>query len=707
MRRIACLMGPALALGLGGAAWGQTAPNNGSEQEGAAEELAPMEVTSGVPAPGDPLLQATQVDVLSGRGKNQQEEASLGATLDQLPGVDNVSAGSSTGKPVIRGLSGTRVRMLSGGMGTDHQQYGTRHGPNIEPFFSDTIEVVRGASSLLYGSDALGGAVNLKPMAIPYAMAGETTWWGETLTRYASNNRQWDAGLKGGAGTDRFGVVGGFVRRSGGNITTPPAEDPDAADAPKFTGELDYTDFDQTNAMVGAGTRGDWGDLQVHYTRWRSEQNFLLADGSGIGQDLADDLLRLEAGLPVSTNWELTPKLMWQNNRRRANAPGSPRAELFDGTIDVEFDQYTGRLEADHQQLLGLDRGTLGVEVMRKEQVSRGTTQLSPGGDVTNVGVFAFEERGFGPLVVQGGARYDHREVTADEGETASSDILFSGRSGETYDVVTGSLGAIYRFTPHLSLAANAARGFRAPTLFELFAKGVHGGVAAAQLGNPDLDPEKSIDTDLSLRWRSANLQATATVYRNGIRDYIFLRDTGDQTDDGLPIFRYDQANAVLKGMDLDISGKPVSWLELGASASVVEGENRDTNENLPMLPANKVRFSVSYQPTGGGSVSNPYLRLGVRHAFAQNAAPTDPFVQFDDKPFGTASTEAYTLLDLSAGLEWSGLTRYPMQVHLEVRNVLDESYRDFLDTYKGYALSPGRDIRATVRIPFAKTPAL
>jgi len=697
------------ALTVNAPVWAQNDSSGESVQGEDPTALSPITVTSGVPAPGDPLLQATQVDVLTGPEKDREEEATLGGTLDALPGVDNLSAGSQTGKPVIRGLSGNRVRLLSGGVGLDHQQYGTRHSPNLDPFLSGRVEVVRGASSLLYGSDALGGAVNVMPLAIRYAPEGETQGGGETLTRYATNNEQWDLGAKVHGGTDHFGMVAGVVDRSGGDITTPDAttfaESSKPGD-PKFTDELDHTDFDQTNAVLGVGSRGDWGEVQAHYTRWRSEQNFLLPNGKGIGQDLQDDRLRLAGSFPVASTWELRPKLMWQNNHRRANKGGNPRSELFDGTIDMEFDQYTGRLEVGHGPWLGFDSGTLGTEVVRKEQESRGTTQLSPGGDVTKMGLFANEERGFGPWLVQGGLRYDYHKVMADEDKTTtveSEALKGEGRTGETYNVVTGSLGASYRFTPQLTLAANAARGFRAPTLFELYAHGIHGGVAADQRGNPDLDPEKSIDTDLALRWRSPRLQASATVYRNQIDDYIFLRDTGDTTggDPDLRIFQYDQADAVLTGLDLSATGQPVPWLEVAASASVVEGENTDSNQNLPLLPANKVKGSVTYQPQGWGAFTKPYLGAGVRHAFAQQAAPGEPFEQFDKLDVGTASTDAYTLVDLSAGFRWQGPLARPVKVNLEVRNLFDEEYRDFLDTYKGYALSPGRDIRATVRVPF------
>lgn len=132
-------------------------------------ELPPVSVSAGAPAPGLPLYQAADVDVVSGEEKERREGASLGETLRHLPGISNIGTGNTVGKPVIRGLSGNRIQILSNGVGVDHQQFGVRHTPNIDPFLSDRIEVVRGASSLQYGSGALGGAIDVSGLALDFA----------------------------------------------------------------------------------------------------------------------------------------------------------------------------------------------------------------------------------------------------------------------------------------------------------------------------------------------------------------------------------------------------------------------------------------------------------------------------------------------------------------------------------------------------------
>ncbi|WP_350166310.1 TonB-dependent receptor [Algiphilus sp.] len=693
----------------GGAALAQPAP---SETDAETEAMSPVVVT-GAPTPGTPLRQSSQIDVMQAPEKDEVEGTSLGETLDGFAGVNNISTGNNVGKPVIRGLSGLRVRVMTDGIGLDHQQYGVRHPPNIDPFLSERIDVVRGAQSVLYGSDALGGVINVRPYALPY---GESLG-GDTLLRYASNNGQFDSGLRIGGGSENWALQGALVRRDAGNIEVPdeptffppPPDDPAKRSAPAYSGELDFTDFEQLNGTLATGFRNEAGEWALRYTRWDNEQNFLLPPPAGmkpppegeegIGQFLEDEQLRLDGRFEAAgMSWK--PTVAWQNNVRQSNAAGNDLSVPFDGTIDIEFDQYTARLEAVHGPALGLDGGTFGVEYMRKDQASRGRVQLTPGGDVENLGVFAFEERAFGPLLLQAGLRFDHRETVARESETASDETNFDGVSRNSYSVVTGSLGGSFALTDTLTLASNIGRGFRAPTLFELHVNGTHGGVAAVQKGDPNLEEETSLSSDLSLRWVTQDTRVIASVYRNAIDGYIFPRDTGQSADNGLPIFQYDQDDAELIGAELAVRQQVTQWLALSATAETVEGEFTDSNDELPLLPADNVEVSARFTPAGTDLLREPFAELGVRYAASKDAAPGEPFSQFDGAPFGSASTDSYALLDLSAGVSTPVFGK-DARLSVAVRNLLDEDYRNFLDTYKGYALSPGRDVVVTARVPF------
>jgi len=666
-------------------------------------ELDAIEVTAGVPVPGDPMLQAANIDVLAGEDLRRRQRFTLGETLEALPGVASITAGNMVGKPVIRGLSGNQIQVLSNGIGVDYQQYGERHPPNIDPFLAGRIEVVRGASSLLYGSGALGGAIDVQAPAFVFMPEGESEALADTLFVYHSNNEQWDTGAKARASTDRFSLDAGIMGRSAGDLTTPnaatAAESGNPSD-PKFTGELPFTNFDQLNAQFGAGVLTDVGEFGVRYNQWNNENNFLLPTGKGIGLWLNNDQLQLTGAMPFASGWELKPTLSWQHNLRRANSPGQPLSAGYDGTINLEFDRYVARLEAIHGPLGPFDGGTLGVEYSNKIQYSRGTTVLAPGGEVSNLALFAFESKDIGDWTLQAGLRHDWHSVTGDAGKTRAPVTNFVGRDSHDFSVFTGSLGAVYRLTDQVAIASNLGRGFRAPSLFELYADGVHGGVAAIQEGNPDLQAEESINVDLGLRWNTPRLQGSATVYRNAISNYIYLQDTG-RSRNGLPIFAYEQDDALLTGLELEASWQVTDQLEFGGTLDLVRGTNDRTDEDLPLLPADSLRLEATYWFAERGPIREPYLTLGMRHAAARDAAPGEPFAQFDLLPFGTASTDAYTLADLDLGFAFRAFGNRLARVDLTVRNLFDTEYRDFLDTYKGYALSPGRDIRLSLSVPF------
>lgn len=667
---------------------------------------------TGIPIPGNPLSQAPDVDVVTSNDIEAKGAANLGQALDDLAGVDSIGTGNTAGKPVIRGLSGERVKILSNGVGLSNQSFGVRHMPVTDPFLLDRVEVVRGASSVLYGSSALGGAVNLLPPKIAYDRAAQ----GEVMGRFDSNNREWDTGIKATGGNGRFGYAFGLIRRDGGDIHTPDEgtyfPGPKAAahsDAPAYTGRLKYTDFNQVNGDIAAGMQDDTlGDWTLRYTRWNDEHNFLLpppagikppSEGAeGVGQYIDDRQVALNGQVEAGgMTW--APKLMWQNNRRRSNANGYPRNLGFDGDIDLQFNQYTARLVGQNGPALGLDGGKIGVEYVNKQQVSRGNTQLSPGGEVNNAAVFAFQEKDIGRLTLQAGVRYDYHEVEALAGKTANPSDSVRNANKQTYNVVTGSLGGVYALTDHLSLAANIGRGFRAPTLFELYVAGKHGGVAAYQRGNADLDPEKSIDTSLSLRWHSDRVRAKVAVYRNAIDDYIYLRDTGESID-GLPVFDHDQADAELYGAEASIEADVTPWMSVNAAGEVVRGRRRDNHDDLPLVPADNVRLGARFTPHGNSWPRKAYASIDVRYYDSHNAAPGEPFSQFDSAPFGRASTAGYGLVDVGAGVA-PKIHGQVVRFDVKINNLFNKAYRGFLDTYKGYALSPGRDIRLTTRLPF------
>ncbi len=708
----------AVAVGLCAAAATPAAGQDGAGNDGA-RTLGDLVVT-GTPVQTRPSDAPADIDVLSGKEKDRRQATSLGASLDHLGGVESLGAGPQVGKPVIRGFSGNRVRVLSDGIGLDHQQFGVRHPPNVDPFAAEKIEVVRGAQSILYGSGALGGAINVAPARPPSTTPGNTTGSGRTLLEYQTGYDQITGAAKAQAAYGPFGVAASFTGRDSGGLETPPGDealDSGNPNDPLVTGNVPFTDYRQFNGDLNLGYMTEWGQVTLRYAAYRNQHNLVVPDPpnqpgenrprpGGVGQTLENDLVQLKADLDVTPTWTVRPKFAFSSNLRVAN-PGppdpQPREFLPDArAIDIRRNNWTGRLTGEHGPLFAGLRGRVGLEVVRVDQESRGSTVLTPGGNVTNVAGFVFEERRFGRLTLNAGVRLDYRKVAAKRGKTRDTSGLPADDDQLTnsYVTPTGSVGARYAVTDRLSIASNVSRGFRAPNLFELYASGVHGGVAAFQRGNPDLDPETSISADAQIRWQSDWLTAKATGYVNEISDYIFLAGTGQTTSGGVPIFQVSQQDARIYGADLTIDATPRPWLNLRGTLGYVDGE-LDDGTQVPLLPPLKASGEVSLRQNRLGVFRDADVTLGVRYADSQESAGLiEPFGQFDQPPppFGTASTDAYALLDVSVGAR---LAKTGTRLDVGVNNLLDTEYRDFLDTYKNITLGPGRNITLRLTQPF------
>lgn len=685
----------------------------------------PTIVVTGVAAETDIQNAAGDIDLLTGREKRRTQAVSLGASLERLAGVTNISTGSQTGKPVIRGLSGNRIRVLKNDIGLNFQQFGVRHTPNTDPFLSDRIEVVRGASSVLYGSDAIGGAVNVISAPIPFAERGQTRFSGRLMGDFATVNDQSAGGLRLNLAHGGFGLTGAFLARDGDDLEVPDVgtfPETGIPGRPNFSGTLDHTDFHQQNGEIGIGYRGAFGDVSLRYEQWDNEQNFLLPpprnlpNGIGIGQNLENEILQAEGNLDLSPVWSLKTQFTFVENLRQSNPgpggttrdTGSTRDFLPEEiVIDLERDSYTGRAEVRHAAIGPGFAGRFGVEITHEDQVSRGAVGLSPGGEVDNIAVFAFENIHFGPLHLEVGARYDDREQKADPGETFDQSLIPDDPAlrEDSWSVFSGSIGANYHVNDNLAIVANVGRGFRAPDLFELFVNGVHGGVAAVQIGNPTLDEETSLNTDFGVRWRSERLEIKANVYRNAINNYIFLSGTGETNPGGLPIFQVDQNDARLIGADVTLIARLTDALSIRATGQLVDGEFDeavDGEDELPLMPADSVWLEGRYDLGRIGFIADLYLTAGLRYvADKDSAGLIEPFGQFDNTPFGTASTNDYTLFDLGLGFDVEYSPGQTIEFDIGIENLTDESYRDFLDTYKGYALSPGRNVWVKASVTF------
>jgi iron complex outermembrane receptor protein/hemoglobin/transferrin/lactoferrin receptor protein len=691
--------------------------------------------TDGVTVTGTARARSTlrapqDVDVMGTEDLQSGRSASLGKLLQEnVDGVSSVQTGSQAGKPVLRGLSGNRVVLLKDGIAQEYYQFGVRHFPTTNASEAERVEVVRGASSILYGSDALGGAINVISKPAPTTGVDEFEIDGAASTQYFTNNNERAVSLDLSAAQGNVGWRVGAERRLADNYHTPDA--PTFSETqkggtygdPRYVGEVPFTNFEQWSTYGQVGLQGTFGTLQLYGDYWSNAHNFLLPTGgtpgqtpfpaAGLGQNLEHSNVVMKGNL-VADGFVFKPRLSWQRSIRQSGAPGTNLGDIrddgglarFDYPLDLKTDIYTGRLEVAHPSIGALS-GTIGAEVQHQDADTRGPAELQPSALTWNTGVFFFEDLDLDPITVSFGGRLDVRTVEAVPNDRTTD----PGQLENTYTTLSGAVGASYAFGDGVAIATNLSSGFRAPSVFELYASGVHGGVAAFQVGNPDLDPERSYSADLSLRVRRDRITAEVTGYVNAIQNYIYLENTGEKGPNGnLPKFAADQTDALIPGVEATVETSPLPWLQVGASTAVLDGTGDGLGADggdgaLPLLPANTVSGFVKWVPQSTARLKNPHLKVSVKRALDKDAAGRfEPFSQFDEgfgPPFGTASTRAYSVVNVEARTTLALGLGAPITVSVGVDNLLDETYRDFLDTYKGYALSPGRDVQFSLSTTF------
>lgn len=654
------------------------------------------------------------VDVLNKEAIATKNTASLGEILSEIAGVDNISTGSQAGKPVIRGMTGERVKVLSNGSPTDSQTYGIRHIANNDPFLADSIEVIRGSQGVLYGSDALGGVVDVLSPKLLSAKDGETKLQGEILGEYHTNNDEKAGGIKFQSAIGKVGFNASFIKREAGNINTPNADTWEPGDSmtpgtkPRFSGELPYTNFESTSAQVALGYTDDWGDVKLQHTYWQSYQNYLghtagptFSAIASAGQDLSNNETQLSANIFVD-EWILKPTISRTLNRRQA-ATGVPYESMNGSNIDldIEVDRYDAKVAVVHP-VIGIFDGEIAVEGYTKDQEVR-EGHLVPSATERGKAIYIFEEADVGDWIAQFGLRYDTRSIDAQGVQDGSKEFSALG----------GSIGLTYKITKDWNIVTNISRGFRAPSIFELYAGGIHGGVQAYQIGNPNLEEETTLGADLSLRYQSESTKASLTIYHTNIDNYIYLANTGvyrnkngtivaQGTPGALPELTNQQTSAQMQGIEFSLESYLTSSTRVTAAFEIIKGEDTDNDTGLTMIPANNLELAI-YQNIGTfGAVKNNTLSLNMK-AYDDKDAPNskEPFYQYNKLPFGSVDTAGYTLWGLGYESQFN-LMGQDATILVNVDNIFDTEYRNFLDTYKGYALGMGRNISFSLHLPFA-----
>ena len=632
-------------------------------------ELPEVQVTAS-PLATTSLTSPQPTSVLSSDELKANRAPSLGETISTLPGVRSLSTGSGIGKPVIRGLSSNRVLVLSDGQRLENQQWGDEHGPQVEAGEAERVEVIRGPASVLYGSDALGGVVNVITPTLPDAIGRDAYVDGRVLASYATNNEQPDGTLSLEGATGALGFRGSFTGRTSDDVGTP-------------AGQLFNSGGETVNGSGTVGYRGSFGSVSASYTR-RNEKVEIHEDPAEDPeatpfQRIGEDRVHLGANLAAGPS-HFDIDLGYERNRRRE----FEEAGATDVALGLLARTYSGDVRFHHVPL-GPFAGIVGVSALRNEFEKFGEETLIPDNAYNNAGLYAFEQAEFGRWNLSLGARYDYRRLSVEDDE-----VLGVTAQERTYNSVTGNVGLLYRLAEPVAVVLNVGRGYRAPTAFDLFSNGVHEGTVRFERGDSTLKNETSLNSDLALRVQTNDLTAEVGAFVNAIDNFIFPNPTSEfDPESGLQIFQVTQGDARLAGFEAAAQYHATRWLHLRGTADYTHGQNTSTDTPLPLIPPFRATYSARLEGGDQGWVRQAYLSVGGESNTRQTRVDAEDF-----------APPGYTLCNLGGGFALPA-GRNNVAFDFQLRNVFDKEYASFLSRYKTYALDPGRNFIVQVSTEF------
>ena len=650
----------------------------------------------------DPLAQVAAVSSMDRSDLDSHRGQTLGETIKHLPGVAVIQLGPSIAKPVVRGLNSQRVVVLSGGVRQEDQQWGTEHAPNMDSFEADAVTVVRGAGTVLYGADALGGVVRVDyaPVADTGALRGELT------TNMFSNSRQGALSFvaqQGGLPLPWIGRAGYRARITGRVAGTGASPDYYLAN----------TGFRELNGSLGVGVERPWGRSEVTLSHFGTELGVLSQAHAGNFDDLQramrepprDSGFTYGIGRPNQRVSHTT--LRWRTVRRRADSGElefvyvlqfNDRRE-FDGHGPLRFQNIpafhlrlftnSADLRYTHAPWRGLV-GTVGTTVSVQGNQTLGKGFLIPGFDLLQLAAYAQESYSLGRFTFSSGIRADGISQTTIPFDDAG---IRSPAGTRRWAGFAGSLGSAYQITDALTVSLRLARAWRPPTVNERYAQGVHHGSAQYELGDPTLDAERSQGVEGSLQFTGRRVSWQAAAYDNRIANFIFLepRDPVFTLRGAFPAFRYAATRARMRGLELSSNVALTSWLSLEGTASAVRGRDLVRDQPLYDMPAD--RALVTAKVEGAGRRVGPWdFALGAMFVRRQDGVPSGTIY--------TLPTAGYELVQASVGLHALEVAGRRLDVSLSVSNALNARYRDYLSRYRLFVDDAARDLVLRVRMP-------
>jgi iron complex outermembrane receptor protein len=629
-------------------------------------------------------------DLLKGSGTN------LIDALSQTPGVTQLTTGPAISKPIIRGLGYNRVMVLNDGVKQEGQQWGDEHGIEIDEYNVTRIEVLKVPASIIYGSEALSGVINI----VSNVPVAEGAIRGNVFSNYQSNNK-----LQG----YHFDIAGnkkGFVWGINGSSKT-------ASDYQnKYDGYVFNSKFKELDASAYAGIERDWGYTHFFVSQFNQKLGMIEGTRNAAGQFIKDalapatdaDFASTNPNIPyqhiIHTKYTIDNNIKWGEGRLKANIAYQRNERMEYGNIvapaekNLYFD--LGTLNYSFQYLLPEKNNwkhTIGVNGMQQQNKNKGVEVLIPEYSTTELGMFFYTQKKISDFTLSGGARIDKKGVEFNELATINTTTKLQQKD---FGDIAGSFGMTYEASKEWVLKLNIARGYRAPNMSELGSNGAHEGTNRYEYGNPNLESEKSLQFDLGTEWSNEHVSFSGNVFYNMVTGYIYYQKLnsvlgGDsilmKNDQKFYAFAYKQQNANLYGAEcnLDFHPHPLDGLHIENTLSYVRGTFNnavDYSNNLPNIPPFRWLSEIKYEfgnSSGNnksvGNNKNNYISLQFDNVSSQ----TNPFTGYNTE----TATPGYTLINVGMGTHIKHNGKPICTLTLVAQNLSDVAYQNHLSRLK------------------------
>lgn len=615
--------------------------------------------------------------------------------LRKQPGVSQLTTGPAISKPIIRGLGYNRLVVINDGLRQEGQQWGDEHGIEIDENSVSRIEIVKGPASLIYGSDALAGVVNI----ITTAPTTINTVKASILSSYGTNNKQ----------RSIYGNIGGNQNGFNWNLW---GDYKAAADYKnKYDGYVWNSKFNEKNIGGYIGYNGAWGYSHLIISRFNQKVGLI----EGARDDDGNFIKTLAGGVkPAATKTDfnsIDPQIPYQhiyhtkitldnsfkagtgkvslilglqrNQRQEFGNPDMPGEKAL--YFDLHTFNYTAAYHLkDHNGW----NTSLGVNGMSQNNKNKGLEVLIPTYDLFDIGEYIYTQKTIGKSTLSGGIRYDNRQLTSKKFSEGSVEKF--GAFKKIFSNFSSSVGISYAATHNFVIKLNLARGFRAPSIPELASNGAHAGTNRYEYGDVNLRSETSWQGDLGIELNSEHVLFSASTFYNHISNFIFYSKlAGSLTSDSLvevdgaliPAYKFAQRTANLAGFEalLDLHPHPLDWLHIENTISYVRGKFVDPIEgtrNVPSIPATHWIAELRGEFLKNGKVIRDLaLSMEVDHTFNQEK----PFLAFDTE----TATQGYSLLNAGITAKIIRNDKTLCSIYLLGNNITDVAYQNHLSRLK------------------------